>query len=189
MSFREIFAALESLRARHQVPDRASTDLLIWWLDAEDLRAIGDPPAGFPSCLAAEVSSLRGRAGRGRLWARDWLGDVKVTVPWPETPLGRRLERCGGIVIHPGEVQLVADLPGILTDLALRRVDGSRYVLRPEHRNEALLAACAAAGFSKDRTLDEVVKAYQHARDDLLRLSEITAVPMRVVIDPPKPGG
>ena len=96
-------------------------NLVIWWLDQKDMEAIGDRlSVNFPDWLRDEYRSLFWRAGRARLWVADHFGDVGVN-PWPVTPMTNRLEQCGGIVIEEKHLPLIAELPGLVTDLRLQR--------------------------------------------------------------------
>ena len=108
------------------------TEHLIWWLsqlDCEELRTeLREPFRGqltaLPQWLIEEVRSRDGRAGHGRLWEATQFEGVELTVTsgW-DTPLGRYISRrCGGIVITREELPLLAVLPGIVTDLELRRI-------------------------------------------------------------------
>lgn len=98
-------------------------DLRIWWLDQEDCQAIGPKlPDHFPPHLVGQYESRLGRPGRGRLWVDPSFGDVKTEV-WPDTPLGRRLQDCAGIVCLFGDLVLLHNMPGIVTDLQVNRAD------------------------------------------------------------------
>lgn len=111
--------------------ERMRAEFAIWWLSPEDLRAIDEElewPQAPPVYLLREIEDLRGRAGRGRLWfatelraGRNPWDDPKVD-PWPDTPLSRRLQDCGGIVIRALDVALLRTMPGVVTDLKLDRL-------------------------------------------------------------------
>lgn len=103
---------------------------LIWWLSAADIEAIGEPRETWPSWLREEFVSIRGRAGRRRLWvAREVFGQAAETGlgldgdAW-ETPIGKIAERCGGIMVRADDLPLLADLPGLVTDLRPPRACG-----------------------------------------------------------------
>lgn len=100
--------------------------LLVWWLSDKDQDFIGDSRAAWPEWLQREYNDRRGRAGRGRLWvSRRFESVVEPLIPpdhpgWT-TPIGLAADRCGGVVITESEVPLLAELPGLLTDLDLKR--------------------------------------------------------------------
>jgi hypothetical protein len=108
-----------ALSAPSQAPDVVQAGPFVWWLSWEDQEAIGAAPETWPAWLRAQFDSRRGRPARGRLWVEDHFGDVSIN-PWPDTPLARRAENCGGIVIGASELHLVAFLPGFVTDMQLR---------------------------------------------------------------------
>jgi len=100
---------------------------LVWWVNQVDCEAIGEklnqalPTA--PVYLQTQYISRYGRGGRGRLWISPLLNlpsDVAID-PWPSTPLGEVLAGdYGGIVIKAEDAPWA--LPGVITDLKLRRV-------------------------------------------------------------------
>jgi len=99
---------------------------LVWWLSEKDQDIIGDPRLAWPEWLQREYTDRRGRAGRGRLWVaaqfeRACEPFIIREHPGWMTPIGLAVDRCGGIVITEAEIPLLADLPGLLTDLSLRR--------------------------------------------------------------------
>lgn len=100
-------------------------EVLIWWLSPSDIEAICAEAIGdfcsWPEYLRIECKSLRGRSARGRLWLAPQFSDVRAQWPEPGTALSRRLEHYGGICIHASDAPLVYDLPGVVTDLGLRR--------------------------------------------------------------------
>lgn len=96
--------------------------MIIWWLTQPDCEAIGDLPDAFPEDARDMYNSRLGRSGRGRLWLPP---GVKIGVdPWPDTPLAKFLERqdAGGLVLDRSILPLLAELPGLATDMQLRRV-------------------------------------------------------------------
>lgn len=108
---------------------RRST-LLIWWTNQNDCEAIGErlkSTAALPQYLPEQYESCFGRVGVRLLWVAEQFGDVVVS-PWPNTPLANVIDGdtsfgqsyCG-IVIRDVDVPLLAELPGIITDLNLRR--------------------------------------------------------------------
>jgi hypothetical protein len=96
--------------------------VLIWWLSQDECEAIGEElPKTFPAYMRNEYASRLGRNGRGRLWV-DKQFHVAEVKPWPSTSMGKFLgEKCGGIVIQDVDKKHLAKLPGIVTDLKLRR--------------------------------------------------------------------
>jgi hypothetical protein len=70
------------------------------------------------------MESRYGRYGRGRLWVADEFPDVTVD-PWPDTALAKYLgpdgQGAAGIVIWAADAHKLADFPGIITDIRLRR--------------------------------------------------------------------
>jgi hypothetical protein len=94
----------------------------VWWLNQNDCDAIHEMDGRYPRYLRDQFLSRQGRPGRGRLWADDQFGDVKTE--WHVTPLCGLLERqYGGIVIRDEDVELVRELPGIVTDMSLKRIN------------------------------------------------------------------
>lgn len=103
------------------MPSVEPTDVLIWWLSQSDVLFMERWP--LPERLAGQLRSCSGRNGRGRLWIDPGLklGTVEVTG-WPGTPLARHCEERAGVVILRSELPLLAQLPGLVTDLKLQRV-------------------------------------------------------------------
>jgi len=99
--------------------------MLIWWLSGEDQEAIGDPSGTWPVWLRIEYEGRMGRAGRGRLWIADKFAPmaprIDSTHPGWQTPIGKIAALRGGIVIGEEDLPLLADLPGLVTDLQLQR--------------------------------------------------------------------
>lgn len=98
---------------------------VIWWLDQyemEDAEQHAELPP-LPAYLQRQWDSRHGRAGRGRLWIDDeeFTGDEqKIGVdPWPKTPVGRVLKKCGGIVMRVEDLSSLQTMPGLVTDLDL----------------------------------------------------------------------
>lgn len=110
--------------------DAEAAACAIWWLTQQDEDAIGPAaPEDWPIWLRAEYRSLCGRPRRGRLWVSALFPGFSG-IPWPdpETPLARRLGdsagkySAGGIVVSANVLPLLADMPGMLTDLSLHRL-------------------------------------------------------------------
>lgn len=103
-------------------------DLCIWWVDQLDYEAIGpELQAEFPAYIRTEYRSRAGRPGRGRLWVapeieKAYQCNIQVSE-WPDSPMGRRLGLCGGIVVRVKDVPRISLLPGMLTDFKLRRLE------------------------------------------------------------------
>lgn len=99
------------------------TDVLIWWTDQEECETFGwEPTDTFPQYLQSEYRSRLGRAGRGRLWAANEIGEVGI--PWDESkPASRLAGKRGGIVIWKIDAHHVFGLPGFLTDLRLNFIN------------------------------------------------------------------
>lgn len=96
--------------------------VVIWWLSELEARAIGETaPEYLPEYLERLYDDRYGRNGRGRIWRLPVMNDI--VVDWPDTPLARYLQNeCGGIVLYLHHYHLLANLPGIITDLNLRRL-------------------------------------------------------------------
>lgn len=100
-------------------------DLYIWWVDQPALEHVVRhlSTMSVDTWLRSEILSADGRCGRGRLWVNERFKDVQRIDPWPETLLAKYFEdRCSGIVISPKELEVVAQLPGIVTDFQLKRI-------------------------------------------------------------------
>lgn len=108
--------------------------LAVWWLDQAATEAVrawlgasgsaGWPASPWPAYLREEFRSREGRAGRGRLWVSAHLAAEGVAVePWPPGPVGEWILASGaaGIVLLGTDVPALVDLPGLVTDLRLRR--------------------------------------------------------------------
>lgn len=106
-------------------------DMLVWWTNQADCEAIEYACDGlderFPEYLRSQYSSRYGRCGRGRLWVDEMFGDVRLN-PWPVSPLGELLgenprlgQTYAGIVIRKKDAALLADMPGVITTLKLKR--------------------------------------------------------------------
>lgn len=98
------------------------TEFGIWWLSQSDLEILAahDWPDPLPPWLVDEVRSAYGRAGRGRLWVSRMLGKVG-DASFNDSPLCKHCERCAGIVIRWQDLDVLDELPGIVTDFRLRR--------------------------------------------------------------------
>lgn len=103
------------------ITDIIPRDPLIWWTSQWDCEAITSM-ARWPAYLKEEYRGRRGRNGRGRLWVNQRFGKIAVD-PWPDTPFANRLGAdYAGIVIDPADARVLVTLPGIVTDLSLKRV-------------------------------------------------------------------
>jgi hypothetical protein len=106
---------------------------LIWWTNQHDCEEVGSyrGAVDVPDYISSEFRSRYGRPGRGRLWIPNSLSaEVPVppiSIPFPETPLANVLGNSyGGIVIRARDVECLRDLPGVITDLAVRRIEVSQ---------------------------------------------------------------
>ena len=108
---------------------------LIWWTDEAAAKVvertiISDAwPASrhdrWPVYLVRQFESRIGRAGRGRLWDSGDFGPASVDdAQFDKTPIGRWIveSSMAGIVIGRRDLSCVIDMPGVVTDLELRRV-------------------------------------------------------------------
>ena len=110
-------------------------DISIWWLDEKDCEAIeGHLKESVAGYVREEFQKRFGRPGGGRLWVsevveNDLGPNIQISVdPWPRTPLGvRLLQTHGGIVIRDRDAWFLQQMPGIVTDLQLNRVDISIF--------------------------------------------------------------
>lgn len=100
----------------------AHETVVIWWLSELEARAIGETaPEYLPEYLGRLYDDRYGRNGRGRIWRLPVMNDI--VVDWPDTHLAKYLQNeCGGIVLYLRDYHLLANLPGIITDLNLRRL-------------------------------------------------------------------
>lgn len=108
------------------MPSESTNHYLIWWLNQADCQAIGQElTAEVPQYLRDQYRSRLGRPGRGRLWqSSEAIPDDVSVDPWPDTALARVFSGdYGGIVIRPDDLPHVAQLPGVVTDTTLRRVN------------------------------------------------------------------
>ena len=96
---------------------------LIWWLSQKTLEIVIKYKDALPEYLISEIESMRGRAGRGRLWIHSQFPETMVNDTYFESPIGQwiTLESMGGIVIRDEDAELVRKFPGLLTDLKLTR--------------------------------------------------------------------
>lgn len=97
--------------------------LVIWWLDPLEVSIVSDfeLEQSLPDYIRAELRSLTGRAGRGRLWVPS--GISLSEIDWPENkPLAQKADRCGGIVIHERDKSSLPKGLGFTTDLELNGV-------------------------------------------------------------------
>jgi hypothetical protein len=114
-------------RVRGMGEKRDDVEPLVWWLSSGDIEAIGDPDPAWPGYIHREYLCRRGHSGRCRLWTPPQFSDVALR--WPDgdgTAVSRAIERanCGGIVVAAGDAAPLIDLPGVITDLSLRRWHG-----------------------------------------------------------------
>lgn len=106
----------------------------IWWLNPDDITEILGTPSlkrmirRMPAYVGRELHSMKGRAGRGRLWLSDdpnlmtELGKWNGVTRWPKGALGQRLEGYGGLVVRDIDADALHAMPGILTTLRVRRL-------------------------------------------------------------------
>lgn len=98
-------------------------DLAVWWLDDAAIEIVLDGNWDMPGYAREQVRSMDGRPLRGRLWAAEPALDVTIDGRlFDETGLGRALGRMGGVVMYRADVARLVGMPGILTDLELRRI-------------------------------------------------------------------
>lgn len=95
------------------------TDLAIWWLSPWEMTAIGDEPA-LPPYLHSEYRSLLGRNPRGRLWTPREI-DIKE-IEWVDGAIGDWCQKCGGIVFWRKDLETLRNMPGLITDLSMKRL-------------------------------------------------------------------
>lgn len=103
------------------------TTLAIWWLCHGDREAIGvHLNSSLPGYLRVAYHESRGSPGMGWLWVGSRYAGTCIQER-PDTPLARLLrgefgeKTYAGIVIRDVDIPLLKDLPGIITDLKLRR--------------------------------------------------------------------
>lgn len=104
----------------------------IWWLDPPAVNAVFHVEylRTMVGYVAHELSSLKGRDGRGRLWIHADIEDETEPVPlrvhWPEkaTAISEwiTLGSHGGIVIRREDIPAALPLPGFVTDFRLNKV-------------------------------------------------------------------
>lgn len=121
-------------------PDEAARvhAFVIWWLTQEETEAVAG--AVLPQHLMDAVESRRGRPGRGRLWESGKGQPGGILVPWPDSPMGRHLQLCGGIIVSVADAWCLATQPGLVTTFHMRRWPGlsnatppGMLVMRIEH--------------------------------------------------------
>jgi hypothetical protein len=101
------------------------SELAIWWLTQEDCELIGgNLPNVSPEYLKSQYRSRLGRPGRGRLWVDDDEGFGITDIEWPEGdhPIAEHCSYCGGIVMWRKDLDALAILPGLVTDMHLNRL-------------------------------------------------------------------
>lgn len=110
------------------IPENNPIDLsqyLIWWTDEADSHRLyelhGRDIPDLPAYIVSEFMNRLGRAGRGRLWVPD---NIPVEeIEWhEEKAYSEYADRSGGIVFHRRDHQIVAGLPGHITDLEMNPV-------------------------------------------------------------------
>lgn len=113
------------------VSDGENARHLIWWLSSQEATAIGEePPEALPAHIRTAYRSLWSRPRRGRLWSTLPDDGPPVGVApglFDDSPIGRHVSQCSGIVIRTEDRAALANLPGTVTDAALvRAVAGYR---------------------------------------------------------------
>ena len=99
----------------------------IWWLSLADFEAIGDTlPLWLPAYVQREYSAARDafeRTGQAGLRVAPEL-EAFPDLPRDDhqaTALERYAARCVGIALYGNSVPALEHLPGVVTDLWLRR--------------------------------------------------------------------
>lgn len=114
--------------------ERFEMTFLIWWTNEADCLALAcsahGPACAVPAYITTEYASRAWQDACGRLWVAPELiaegAPTSVNVS-PVTPLTTVLGAdYGGIVIRASDVGCLRDLPGVITDLNVRRVGGER---------------------------------------------------------------
>lgn len=103
-------------------------DYIIWWLTQPEAE-LAVLPKDAPIYLSSELRARIGRVGRGRLWASTEFEptegvDAITAKAFKEvqTPLTTFLGTyAGGIVLRRSDFSWVANQPGLVTTLDLRR--------------------------------------------------------------------
>lgn len=114
---------LETLPIRYVVGPNPD-DLAVWWLDNAAIEIVlDDMNVELPGYIWNQVRSMDGRNLRGRLWeASPEFGASIDPDRFEETALGRSLQRMGGLVMWRQDLGYLVGMPGIVTDLELRRL-------------------------------------------------------------------
>jgi len=173
---------METRTDNQEAPTPPAQDFVIWWLTQEETEAVGGVILPLP--LAEAVQSRYGRPGRGRLWTSGEGQPGSIVVPWPETPMGKYLQLCGGIVVPIQQAPLLACLPGLLTTLDMQRwpplpprgedAPPGMLVMLPEHGPALRLVLKLEEG-----TGERLVLSHQQTFADLLaRMVEGVPVPV-----------
>lgn len=110
--------------------------MLIWWLSEREHAAIGEAPANLPDYIRSEYISMDGRPRRGRLWIAPAVERIDISHLPDEAFLAidEHWENFGGIVIRDADLPTVECLPGIVTDLNLRRLTSLPAPTSPPQR-------------------------------------------------------
>ncbi len=103
-----------------------SEKYLIWWTSQDDCERIV-PLETWPTWLASEYKSRRGRDGRGRLWVHSNhnRAPLGASIEWDvyKNWLCKAAANAGGIVIPADAVKHVQFLPGFVTTFAMELPD------------------------------------------------------------------
>lgn len=103
--------------------DDKADEFFILWTTSEDAGEIYGSLLEIPDYLRQQARSRQGRPARGRLWIDDAFPDDIQVDPWPDNELSRKCDKLGGIVFKAEDLEVVLDLPGIVTDLRLNEID------------------------------------------------------------------
>ena len=160
---------------------------LVWWISPEEVWAIRSEKLdkrGWPPWLATVFVSIAGRKGHGRVSVAGHLGQVGIPPAHPawQSPLGKVCANRSGIVLTAAELPLLFDLPGLVTDLGLRRLPaalaalaniGTPAYVAPEQVTETPDAVTFALTFERAKLLAAVMRARHPWLTALVELSAV----------------
>jgi hypothetical protein len=105
---------------------QGTENLAVWWCPSKDddkLQDLYEEVGTLPEYIAKEARDIMGRPRRGRLWISNAIKPRIDSIEWDDTkPCARRAVESGGIIIYKKDIDILARMPGFVTDLQMNMI-------------------------------------------------------------------